>query len=142
LNVDGLPVRTGFSLGGKTPDPTLLKHAVPCAWAMYGGEQTDEAPFSSSSQGGGALVHSVQQMLSSWRVVVYVPYIDDNDLLNVQFPLLESVISAVKTSNTGGPLGGIEAPSGNRWRYIGQKLAIVLNDRLAYEQHYTLDIAL
>jgi hypothetical protein len=65
-------------------------------------------------------------------VVIYVPYVSQDDLLTVQFPLLESVIAAVRDN-------GSEATSGNRWRYIGQKLAMVYPDRLAYEQHYTLD---
>lgn len=135
-------VNSGLSIGGKAQDPQLLKKTPPFAWVLYGGEQPGEAPYGSSSQGGSGIVPSQEEMLSNWRVVVYVPYTTDDDLLTVQFPLLESIPLAVKTSITTGPMGGIESPSGYRWRYVGQKLALVYADRLGYEQHYTLQLVI
>ncbi len=129
---------TGLSIGGKAQDPGLLKKAPPFAWVLYGGEQPGESPYGTSSQGGSGIVPDQEEMLSTFRVVVYVPYTSDADLLDTQLPLLESVALAVKASVTTGPLGGIEAPNGYRWRYVGQKLALVYADRLGYEQHYTL----
>lgn len=139
--VSALAERSSISLGGHSIDPGLLKIPLPAAWVMYGGDQPDEAPYGTSGQGGYGLVPAAQVMLSNWRVVVYVAYTSDADLLTNQFPLLEAVAKAVKTAVTD-PSGDIVAPSGHRWRYTGQKLALVYNDRLAYEQHYTLDMVI
>lgn len=131
--------KTGLTIGGKTPDPSLLKPNPPFAWVMYDGEQPDEAPYGSSSQGGYGLVPDQELMLSKWIVLVYLPYVNDSDLLTTQYPLLEAVALSVKTSITD-PNGGIQFPNGYRWRYAGQKRALVYHDRVAYEQHYTLQI--
>lgn len=139
-SVSALVDRTGLSLGGHSIDPGLLKIPLPAAWVMYKGDKPDEAPYGDSAQGGGGIVPSSEVMLASWRVVVYVAYTDDADLLNIQFPLLEAVKTAIKTTVTTGPLGGVESPNGYSWRYIGEKLALVYNDRLAYEQYYTLQM--
>jgi hypothetical protein len=125
---------TGLAIGGKALDPGLLKKAPPFAWVLYAGE----APYTSAAQGGAGLIPNQEEMLTTWRVVVYVPYTTDDDLLNTQYPLLESVALAVKSTITTGPIGGTESPNGYRWRYVGQKLALVYADRLGYEQHYTL----
>ncbi len=140
-SVPELTSRCGLSLGGHSIDPTLLKIPLPAAWVIYGGDQPDEAPFGSSGQGGGGMVPQQQVMLSLWRVVVYLPYTTDEDLINVQYPLIESVLMAVRNTITSDD-NGTAAPSGHRWRYAGQKLVLVYNDRLAYEQHYTLDMVL
>ena len=139
--VTALNGRTSLSIGGRSADPGLLKAPLPIAWVVFGGDQADEAPYGSSSQGGPGMVPAMQTMLSNWRVVVYVPYTDDADLLTVQYPMLEAVAAAVKRTVTGTD-GGVEAPSGHRWRYTGQKAAVLPNDRMAYEQHYTLDMVL
>lgn len=119
---------SGLAIGGKGTDPGLLKIPLPAAWIMYSKDDVDEAPF---GQGGAqpGLVPAQEVVLATCSVLIYLPYTDQDDLLNVQLPLLESVITAIR---------GKIAPSGHRWRYVGQKLALVYPDRIAYEQHYTL----
>jgi hypothetical protein len=131
-SVPALTASAGFALGGRGSDPGLVKIPLPAAWIMFGKDQVDEAPYGTSQTGGGGLVPTGENIQQIFSVVIYVPYLSQDDLLNVQFPLLEAVITAVRGN-------GEPAPSGNRWRYIGQKLAMVYPDRLAYEQHYTLD---
>lgn len=139
--VAALAGRASLSIGGRSADPGLLKAPLPIAWVVYSGDQADEAPYGSSGQGGPGMVPASQVMLTNWRVIVYVNYASDADLIANQYPLLEAVVEAVKTTVTD-PAGGLEAPSGHRWRYAGQKAAVLPNDRMAYEQHYTLDIVL
>lgn len=132
-SVPALANSAGLALGGRGADPALTKIPLPAAWIMFGKDQVDESPYGSSQSGGrGSLIPNGENIQQVFSVVIYVPYLSQDDLLTVQFPLLESVVAAVRGN-------GQAAPSGNRWRYIGQKLAMVYPDRLAYEQHYTLD---
>jgi hypothetical protein len=125
--------RAGFAIGGRGADPALTKIQLPAAWAMFGKDQVNEPPYGTSQSGGfGGMVPMVENVQQVFSVVVYVPYVSEDDLLTVQFPLLKSVVDAVRGE-------GRPAPSGHRWRFIGQKLAMVYPDRLAYEQHYTID---
>ena len=127
--VPALALRVGLALGGQQVDPNLIKVPLPAAWVMYLHDQVDEVPGASSSP---YLVPATQVMLATFGIIIYVPYISEADMLATQLPLLELVIKAVK-------LGGGQAPSGFRWRYIGQKLQLVDSARLAYEQQYTLN---
>ncbi len=127
-SVEALSSSSGLALGGKGTDPGLVKIPLPAAWIMYAKDDVDEEPFGHSSHPPG-MVPSFETLLITCSILIYVPYISEEDLLTTQFPLLESVPLAIR---------GTEAPSGHRWRYLGQKLALVYPDRLAYEQHYTL----
>ncbi|MGZ3325701.1 MAG: hypothetical protein ACXU85_00990 [Xanthobacteraceae bacterium] len=132
-SVPALATSAGLALGGRGADPALTKIPLPAAWIMFGKDQVDESPYGTSQSGmRGGLTPNGENVQQVFSVVIYVPYVSQDDLLTVQFPLLESVIAAVRGD-------GKPAPSGNRWRYTGQKLAMVYPDRLAYEQHYTLD---
>jgi hypothetical protein len=132
-SVAGFEGRAGLAIGGRGADPAMTKIPLPAAWIMFGKDQVDESPYGSSQSGGcGGLIPNGENIQLVFSVVIYVPYLSQDDLLTAQFPLLESVIKAVRGD-------GLAAPSGNRWRYIGQKLAMVYPDRLAYEQHYTID---
>jgi hypothetical protein len=132
-SVPALANSSGLAIGGRGADPALTKIPLPAAWIMFGKDQVDESPYGSSQSGGrGGLIPNGENIQLVFSVVIYVPYVSQDDLLTVQLPLLESVIAAVRDS-------GRAAPSGHRWRYIGQKLAMVYPDRLAYEQHYTID---
>jgi hypothetical protein len=123
----------GLALGGRGSDPAMTKIPLPAAWIMFGKDRVNEEPYGSSqSSRFGGMVPMGENVQQIYSVVIYIPYQSQDDLLTVQFPLLESVIEAVRG-------GGKEAPSGHRWRYIGQKLAMVYPDRLAYEQSYTVD---
>jgi hypothetical protein len=132
-SVPALANSAGLALGGRGADPALTKIPLPAAWIMFGKDQVNEPPYGTSQSGGsGGMVPMGENVQQVFSIVIYVPYLSQDDLLTVQFPLLEAVIAAVRGN-------GRAAPSGNRWRYIGQKLAMVYPDRLAYEQHYTLD---
>jgi hypothetical protein len=125
--------RAGLAIGGRGSDPELKTIPLPAAWVMFGSDQVDEAPYGSSQSGGhGGLIPNGENVRQVFKVIIFVPYLTQEDLLTNQFPLLESVIAAVRDN-------GREAPSGNRWRYIGQRLAMSYPDRLIYEQRYTLD---
>ena len=132
-SIPALTNSAGLAIGGKAGDPSLLKIPPPVAWILFGGDQADEEPYTASSRTGPGMVPSVEVVLAIFRVLVYVPYINDDDLLTNQYPLLESVIRAIR---------GQQAPSGHRWRYLGQKLTLVYTDRLAYEQRYSLDMVI
>jgi hypothetical protein len=132
-SVAGFEGRVGLAIGGRGADPAMTKIQLPAAWVLFGKDQVDESPYGSSQSGSrGGLIPNGENIQQVFSVVIYVPYLSQDDLLGNQFPLLESVIAAVRDN-------GREAPSGNRWRYIGQKLAEVKPERLGYEQHYTLD---
>jgi hypothetical protein len=130
-SVAGLETSAGLSIGGRSQDPGLLKVPLPAAWCSLKTDQTDEQDYTHGP--GSGLILPSQRMMGTWAVMVFIPYIDDADLLATQFPLLEAVANAVHGTTT---------PSGFAWRYIGQRIALVYPDRLAYEQRFTLHYAL
>lgn len=130
-SVTAISTRSGLSLGGRSGDPGLLKIPLPAAWVTMKGDQVDERDYTHGPESG--LVSKWQPMMATYAVTVFIPYLDDADLLATQYPLLRAISDAVH---------GTEAPSGYRWRYIGQKIALVYFDRLAYEQHYTLTFSI
>lgn len=125
--VTALAASTALSIGGRTNDPGLLKIPLPAAWVVLKADGTDEANLSHGPNSG--LIPPSQEMMATYAVTLFIPYISDADLLATQFPLLEAVVKAVHAT---------DAPSGYRWRYVGQKIALVYPDRLAYEQRYTV----
>lgn len=132
VSVPAFTASASLVLGGKGTDPGMLKVPLPAAWIMYSKDDADEPPFGHSSSGHG-MVPATQVLLMTCSILIYLEYTTQSDMLSVQLPLLESIALAIK---------GTEAPSGHRWRYLGQKLAVVYPDRIAYEQHYTLTAAL
>jgi hypothetical protein len=64
----------------------------------------------------------------TFTVALVVSYESQEDLLNIQLPLLEAVRSSVS--------GRDSTSSGLKWKYIGQNLVEVSNDRLVYEQKF------
>jgi hypothetical protein len=127
----GLTNTAGIALGGRGSDPSMKKIALPAAWVMYGKDSTDEAPFGHTGYQPGSVPEEGALLLIDIVILLYVAYDTQDDMLDVQYPFLESVIDAIN---------GSEAPNGMRWRYVSQKLAIVLPDRQAYEQHYSLTV--
>lgn len=119
--------RTGLSIGGRTNDPGLLKIPLPAAWIVLKNDTVDESSFQRGPESG--LVPPSQEMMATFAITLFVPYINDADLLTTQYPLLESVWGAIHAK---------ESPSGYRWRYIGQHIALVYPDRICYEQRFTV----
>jgi hypothetical protein len=129
--VTALTDATGIALGGKGTDPGQQKLPLPSCWLMYGKDDPDELPF---ENGRGPGIVPAQQVITITMVaMIYIQYTTQADMLAVQYPLLRSVIAAVH---------GQAAVNRNRWRYVGQKLAFVYPDRIAYEQHYTLTVVM
>ncbi len=126
--VSALADKTSLSIGGRSVDPGLVKIPLPAAWVTFGKDISDEQSYEHGDPSG--FIRENPLMLSTWPITIFIPYTTDADLLTVQFPLLESVIAAVHAQ---------EAPSGLRWRFAGQRIALVYPDRLAYEQRYTLN---
>lgn len=126
-SITSLALSSSLTLGGRATDPGMLKMSVPCAWVSMKGDAEDESSLSALS--GSSLVPATQIMLGTWAVTIFVPYVDDTDLIATQYPLLEAVRDAIH---------GTDAPSGERWGYLGQKIALVYPDRLAYEQRYSV----
>jgi hypothetical protein len=127
-SIASLTDRTSLSIGGRSADPGLVKVPLPAAWVTFGKDESDEHDYNHGDTSG--FIREAPLMLSTWPITIFIPYTTDDDLINVQFPLLESVISAVHAK---------DAPSGLRWRFAGQRIALVYPDRLAYEQRYTLN---
>jgi hypothetical protein len=130
-SVPSLETSASLSIGGRSTDPGLLKVPLPAAWVSLKTDQTDEQDYTHGP--GSGLILPSQRMMGTWAVMVFIPYIDDADLLATQFPLLEAVANAVHSTTT---------PAGFAWRYIGQRIALVYPDRLAYEQRFTLHYAM
>lgn len=126
--VAALANSASLSIGGRSADPGMLKIPLPAAWVTLRKDVSDERDYEHGPASG--MISPSPILLATFAVTIFVPYIDDNDLLAVQYPLLESIISTVHAN---------ESPSGYRWRYAGQRIALVYPDRLAYEQHFTVD---
>jgi hypothetical protein len=126
--IPDLSTRTGLTIGGKSQDPGMLKVPLPASWVSFKSDQVDERDFTHGPASG--YIVDVGVLMGTWAAMIFVPYNDDADMLSVQLPLLEAVAGAVH---------GTEAPSGFRWRYIGQRIALVYPDRLAYELKFTVN---
>jgi hypothetical protein len=87
-------------------------------------------PEDNRERGGFSGYVPPPQVQAVFAVTVFLPYATDDDLLDVQFVRLNSIITAVHAT---------DAPGGYKWRYAGQRIALVQPDRLAYEQHYAVD---
>lgn len=123
--VPALAQNVGLTLGGQTPDPSLSKIALPAAWVLHTGDKPTDPD--------DAIVPAVQGVRFHYVVAIYLPYVSQSDMLNVQFPLLEAVINAVR---------GQTAPSGHRFAYAGQRITLINPGRITYEQTYTLQAVL
>ena len=125
--VPALATSAALSIGGRSADPGLVKIPLPASWVTLSKDASDEQSYEHGPPSG---VITVNELLATFAVTTFIPYINDDDLLGTQFPLLESIIVAIHAT---------ESPSGFRWRYAGQRIALVYPDRLAYEQRYTVN---
>ena len=78
--------RTGLAIGGRMNDPGLLKIPLPAAWIVLKTDTVDESSFQRGPASG--LIPPSQEMMATFAITLFVPYIDDTDLLTTQFPLL------------------------------------------------------
>ena len=126
--VPALATSAALSIGGRSADPGLVKIPLPASWVTLSKDASDEQSYEHGPPSG--FVSDAGLLLATFAITTFIPYINDDDLLTTQFPLLESVITAIHAT---------ESPSGFRWRYAGQRIALVYPDRLAYEQRYTVN---
>jgi hypothetical protein len=129
IAVGGWQTTPGLALGGKSLDPGLIKLPIPAAWVVFD-EDDPDMPEDNRERGAVSGLVTVNQIQARFGVLLVLPYTDDDDMLDVQYPFMESVIVAVH---------GTDAPGGYRWRYAGQERRFVQPDRLAYLQHYAVD---
>jgi hypothetical protein len=127
--VTALADSVALTIGGKANDPDLTKIPLPAAWVVLRKEGKDTTPYDHTDSSG---VVDELTIAAIWTVTVMVPYTNDEDMLGVQFPLLESVRKAIHKT---------ESPSGFRWSYMNQRIALVYTNRLAYEQTYHVNLA-
>lgn len=125
-SVAALADRTSMTVGGRSSDPGMVKIPLPACWLTFGREDNDEQSFERGPSSG---VISTCTVMGTYAATVMIPYTTDDDLLNVQFPMLEQIINTIH---------GTEAPGGMQWRFLRQVISNVYPDRLAYEQRYTV----
>lgn len=131
--ITALPALTNSAsifLGGHGADPGLIKVPLPAVWIIFAKDQPVEYHTASDAPN---MPPGIAVMLATFSVVTYLPYASQADLLAVQYPLLESMIKAIN---------GQPSPSGHRWRYTGEQLVMVYPDRIAYDQHYVVELIL
>lgn len=119
--VPALVKTSGLAVGGRSTDPAMASIPLPSAWVILADDKPRDPETGSNPDG--------QVVITTYVVMVYVPYISQADLITNQLPLLESVMKAVR---------GKQSTSGQKWRYEGQKLTLINTDRLAYEQRYSV----
>lgn len=111
----------GLAVGGRASDPAMASIPLPSAWVILAEDKAHD-PATGFNPAG-------QVVISTFVVMVYVPYVSQADLIANQLPLLESVVKAVR---------GQPSATGQKWRYEGQKLALINTDRLAYEMKFSV----
>lgn len=119
--VPALVKTSGLAVGGRATDPAMASIPLPSAWVILADDKPRDPETGSNPDG--------QVVITTYVVMVYVPYISQADLIANQLPLLESVMKAVR---------GKQSTSGQKWRYEGQKLTLINTDRLAYEQRFSV----
>jgi len=134
-SVPSLASSTSFAIGGKATDPALKTIPLPACRLLFMNMYADEDPRSTGSSRGGGMVPADQVVIFDFRALLIVPYLDDTDILTVEFPLLNAVVDAIKDTS-------VPTASGHRWRLLSQKLSFVYPDRLGFEQRYTIDAVL
>ncbi|MDE2455663.1 MAG: hypothetical protein KGL43_18910 [Burkholderiales bacterium] len=129
--VGALATATALTIGGRSTDPGLVKVPLPAAWVTFARDMSDEPSYDHGPRSG--MVHQAPVVIGTFAITLFVPYTTDADMLAIEYPLLEAVVAAIHAT---------DAPSGFRWRYAGQRLALIYPDRIVYEQRYTLDYTL
>ena len=127
--VPGLEENAKLTIGAKSGDPGLVKIPLPAAWIVFGKEINDDQSYTHGPAHG---VISAQPMLALFAVTLFMPYTTDEEMLATQYPMLDAVVAAVH--GTGTDDGAFF------WRFAGQSAVFRYADKLAYEQHYTLNI--
>ena len=121
--IPAIAAATGLAVGGKSPDPGMTKMTLPAAWILF--EQAQ-----STVDANSRLPSANLPALLSYAVMLYIPYIGQQDLITNQLPLVELVAKTVH---------GTDAPTGQRWRFTTAKLVLVNPDRMGYRLTFLVD---
>lgn len=115
------PSRVSLTIGGKTLDPLLEKIEKPACWVIFDGDTNN-----SEDKNGRCL----KNFSYTFIVKVVLDYTNDTDLITVQFPLLETVISKIDGTKPNLP--------SEKWKYVGQTIEEITDKRLVFQQSYTI----
>lgn len=120
--IPALASSTGLVVGGKEPDPGMVKIPLPAAWILpFRGEnrqdKNDPLPPSTAM---------VEHMV---MVVLLVPYATQPELIASYYPLVDAVIAAVH---------GQQLAGGQRAFWRDYELKLVNPDRLGF--HILFDV--
>ncbi len=118
-----------YTVGAVVEDRKVIPLPA-CRIVYMGDHEYEDSSALTPRLNESGIVPSSQQMLSTFSALIILPWESDADVIDTEFPLLEQVQRAVH---------GKEGPSGHRWRYIGQSKALVMVDRIGYEQRFTLN---
>ncbi len=125
--IPALSASTGLTVGGQEPDPGLTKIPLPAAWVLL-------SEFTNQNTGQlENLPPRLSNVLLQQTVMLHVPYTSQSDLINVQIPLMESVVQAIQ----GTPVGTSGAAS-QRWNLHSGKLSGINPDRMIYRLIFEL----
>lgn len=115
-----LAASTGLTVGGQSPDPGMVKIPLPAAWVLF-----SEA----DNQNVGQLLNlppKQPNVLMQITVMLHLPYKSQSDLITVQYPLLESVVTAVQGTSVG-------KSESARWNLHSVKLSALNPDRQIFK---------
>lgn len=116
--------RVGLTIGGKTLDPIMENITKPACWVVFTGD---------ANTNQDRLPNACNKTLSySFVVKIVIDYKTDNDMINVQFPVLEDVVSTIHGTKVSG--------RSDMWRYIGQALEEITDKRVVFNQTYTIAV--
>jgi hypothetical protein len=125
--VPELAQSTGMSVGMSESDPTSVEMTLPAAWPLYVGKAPNQKP-------ANGVVPASQSLTNEFIVMVYLDNSKgQNNMITVQSPILEKVISAVHGSRVVSPL-----PGQFQFYFSGERLVSANPVRLAYEQRFCL----
>lgn len=122
-----LDSRVGLAVGGRDKDPLMTKVPLPAVWVVYRGDET----LDDTTRG-----RCVVTVRTSFVVKVLVEYKNETDLIDVQFPFVESIIKALNGKTPTGLL------TTTGWKYEGQTIDEIETNRLVYDQIYSTTITL
>jgi hypothetical protein len=124
-SVTELGNRVGLEVGGKDIDPVNKNLTRPAAWVIYVGDDVEESNDRSPC---GTLVRL------NFVVKVLIDRDNEATQISTNLPLLHKVVSAVRGTD---PLS-----SGSKVVYEGQVLEELTNERMVWEQNYSILISI
>ena len=110
--------RIGLAMGAKKIDPLMVTIPVPATWVIFRGDD----PLTENVQNRGPA-----PVRSNFIIRVLVDYAGDSDLILAQYPLLESVITAINGTTP------TAVPGCSGWKFEGSTIDEINDNRLGYD---------